>query len=156
MPQSSRNFNDQSRLKKKGFKMIYQKFETEMTVRPSEIDYNGHVHQSAYLDYLLFARVDQMRRCYKTPIEDFFKRGLSWATKSISIDYHKSLYMNERFLVRTWIEAIGERSVQVRFQMIKTKSGAVAAEGESMYVLVEAKTGKPVAIPEDIMTKFSV
>jgi acyl-CoA thioesterase FadM len=28
--------------------MIYKKFETEMTVRPSEIDYNGHVHQSAY------------------------------------------------------------------------------------------------------------
>ena len=28
--------------------MIYKKFETEMTVSPSEIDYNGHVHQSAH------------------------------------------------------------------------------------------------------------
>lgn len=127
-----------------------------MTVRPSEIDYNGHVHQSAYLDYLLFARVDQMQRCYKMPIEEFFKRGLSWATKSISIDYLKSLYMNERFLVRTWIDAIGERSVNVRFQILKTNSGEVAAEGESTYVLVDAKTGKPVAIPEDIKEKFSI
>ena len=136
--------------------MIYKKFETEMTVRPSEVDYNGHVHQSAYLDYLLFARVDQMQRCYKMPIEEFFKRGLSWATKSISIDYQKSLYMNERFLVRTWIETIGERSVNVRFQILKAKSGSVAAEGESTYVLVDAKAGKPVAIPEDIMEKFSI
>jgi len=140
----------------KGNEMIYKKFETEMTVRPSEIDYNGHVHQSAYLDYLLFARVDQMQRCYKMPIEEFFKRRLSWATKSISIDYLKSLYMNERFLVRTWIDTIGEKSVTVRFQILKTMSGAVAAEGESTYVLVDVKAGKPVAIPEDIKEKFSI
>ncbi len=136
--------------------MIFKKFETEMTVRPSEIDYNGHVHQTAYLDYLLFARVDQMQRCYKMPIEEFFKRGLSWATKSISIDYLKSLYMSERFLLRTWIEAIGEKSVNVRFQVLKTTSGVVAAEGKSTYVLVDAKAGKPVAIPEDIKEKFSI
>ena len=127
-----------------------------MTVRPSDIDYNGHVHQSAYLDYLLFARVDQMQRCYKMPIEEFFKRGLSWATKSISIDYLKSLYMNERFIVRTWIEALGDRSVKVCFHILKAKSGAVAAEGESTYVLVDAKSGKPAAIPEDIKEKFSI
>jgi YbgC/YbaW family acyl-CoA thioester hydrolase len=130
--------------------MIFKKFETEMTVRPSEIDYNGHVHQSAYLDYLLFARVDQMRRCYKMPIEEFFKRGLSWATKSISLNYLKSLYMNERFIVRTWIESFGEKSVNVRFQIIKATSKAVAAEGES------TKTGKPAGIPEDIKEKFSI
>jgi acyl-CoA thioester hydrolase/thioesterase-3 len=136
--------------------MIFKKFETEMTVRPSEIDYNGHVHQSAYLDYLLFARVDQMRRCYKMPIEEFFKRGLSWATKSISIHYLKSLYMNERFIVRTWIESFGEKSVNVRFQIIKATSRTIAAEGESTYVLVDAKTGTPVGIPEDIKEKFSI
>jgi hypothetical protein len=34
--------------------MIYKKFETEMTVRPSEIDYNKHVHQSAFLSPFIF------------------------------------------------------------------------------------------------------
>ncbi len=127
-----------------------------MIVRPSEIDYNGHVHQTAYLDYLLFARVDQMQRCYKMPIEEFFKRGLSWATKSLSINYLKSLYMNERFTVRTWIESLGDKSVNVRFEILKTGSRTVAAEGESTYVLVDARTGKPASIPEDIKEKFSI
>lgn len=31
------------------------KFDTEIIVRPSEIDINRHVHQSVYLDYVLFA-----------------------------------------------------------------------------------------------------
>lgn len=136
--------------------MLYKKFETEMIVRPSEIDYNGHVHQTAYLDYLLFARVDQMRRCYKMPIEEFFKRGLSWSTKSLSINYLKSLYMNERFTVRTWIESLGDKSVNVRFEILKNGSRTVAAEGESTYVLVDARTGKPASIPEDIKEKFSI
>lgn len=136
--------------------MIYKKFETEMIVRPSEIDNNGHVHQSAYLDYLLFARVDQMQRCYKMPIEEFFKRGLSWATKSLSINYLKSLYMNERFIVRTWIENLGDKSVNVRFEILKPTSGTVAAEGESTYVLIDARTGKPAGLPKDIKEKFSI
>jgi YbgC/YbaW family acyl-CoA thioester hydrolase len=136
--------------------MIHKKFETEMTVRPSEIDYNGHVHQSAYLDYLLFARVDQMQRCYKMPIEEFLKRGLTWTTKSISIDYLKSLYMNERILIRTWIESLGESSVNVHFHILKSNSGAIAAEGESTYVLVDAETGRPAAIPEDMKKKLSI
>lgn len=40
------------------------KFNTEIIVRPSDIDINRHVHQSVYMDYVLFARYDQMKRCY--------------------------------------------------------------------------------------------
>ncbi len=41
------------------------KFKTEIMVQPRDIDINGHVHHSVYLDYLLAARYDQMQRCYK-------------------------------------------------------------------------------------------
>jgi YbgC/YbaW family acyl-CoA thioester hydrolase len=90
------------------------------------------------------------------PIEEFFKRGLSWATKSISINYIKSLYMNEQFVVRTWIESISDKSVVVRFEILKATSEEIAAEGESTYVLVDARTGKPAGMPEDIKEKFSI
>ena len=53
------------------------KFDSEIIVRPSEIDLNRHVHQSVYLDYVLFARWDQMKRCYKMSMAEFFKRGLA-------------------------------------------------------------------------------
>lgn len=134
---------------------MVQKFETEITVRPHEIDYNGHVNQSVYLDYLLHARVDQMKRCYKMPIEAFFARGLSWMTKSISIDYRMSVFMGETITVRTWIESIGKKSVTVRFQMLKKKDSKSAAEGKAVYVLIDMKSGKPTAIPDDIRRIYS-
>ena len=37
------------------------KFDTEIIVRPSEIDINRRVHQSVYLDYVLFARWEQIK-----------------------------------------------------------------------------------------------
>ena len=133
-----------------------QKFDTEITVRPHEIDWNMHVNQSVYLDYLLYARVDQMKRCYKMPIEAFFQRGYSWITKTISIEFHASVFMGETIIVRTWIEKVGKKSVTVRFQMLKKNDESLAAEGTGVYVLISAKTGKPEAIPDDIREKYEI
>jgi acyl-CoA thioester hydrolase/thioesterase-3 len=132
------------------------KFETEIIVRPSDIDVNRHVHQSAYLDYVLFARYDQMRRCYKMPMEEFFKRGFSWATKSTTIEFHKPVLLGEKVTVRTWIQEIGKKSVKVCFQIIKKGIKKAAAEGQAVYVLVDARSGEPEVIPEDIIKKYSI
>jgi len=132
------------------------KFDTEITVRPSDIDYNKHVHQSVYLDYLIFARVDQMKRCYKMSIETFFKRGYSWATKSTYIEFYKPVFMSEIVIVRTWVEEVKQKSVKVCFQLLKKGKQEIVAEGSAVYVLINAKTGKPEAIPEDVIKKYSI
>lgn len=133
-----------------------QKFETELSVRPHEIDWNRHVNQSVYLDYLLHARIDQMKRCYKMPIESFFKRGYSWITRSISIEYLSSVFMGETIIVRTWIEAVGKKGVTVKFQMLKKKDLSLATEGTAVFILINAKTGQPEVIPDDIRSKYSI
>ncbi len=132
------------------------KFDTEIVVRPNEIDYNGHVHQSVYLDYLLFARVTQMRQFSKMPIEVFVKRGYSWATKSTYIEFQNPLFLNEAAIVRTWVEEIKKKSIRICFQILKKKTEILSAEGYAVYVLINAKTGKPEIIPEDIKDKYSI
>ena len=134
---------------------MYSKFETVLKVRPSDIDYNGHIHQSVYLDYLLYARVDQMELFYKMPIQEFFHRGYSWATKSITIEYKRSIFMNESVRVRTRVDQIHKKSVRVWFQFLKD-TGEPAAEGHPTYVLINAKTGKPETIPPDVIQKYSI
>lgn len=136
--------------------MMAAKFDTEIVVRPHEIDYNRHVHQSVYFDYLVHARIDQMRRCYKMPIEEFFRRGYSWTTKSIHIEYLKPLFFAERIIVRTWIAEVGEKSVHVQFQILKKETEEKATEGNAVFVLINAKTGKPEIIPEDIRKKYTI
>ncbi len=135
---------------------MYKKFDTEIAVRPNEIDINRHVHQSVYFDYVLFARWDQMKRCYKMPMEEFFKRGYSWATKSASFEFHKPLHLGDTAVVRTWIKEVKQKSVRVCFQIIKKETGEITTEGEFIYVLINARTGIPEVIPEDVVRKYSV
>ena len=51
------------RLKLNQMNLGRTKFETELQVRPDDIDVNQHVHGSRYFDYVLAARYDQMARC---------------------------------------------------------------------------------------------
>ena len=38
----------------------HTRFETELQVRPDDLDFFRHVHSSRYQDYVLAARFDQM------------------------------------------------------------------------------------------------
>ena len=95
------------------------KFETEMQVRPDDIDMNRHVHGSRYMDYVLAARYDQMARCYKMPMEEFLRHGFGWFVRTAHVEYKRPLGLGERFIVRTWIEEIVKRGVKVQFEILK-------------------------------------
>jgi len=53
----------------------HSRFETELKVRPDDIDMNQHVHNSRYFDYVMSARYDQMARCYGMSMEEFIQAG---------------------------------------------------------------------------------
>lgn len=40
-------------------------FSSEIKVRPDDIDMNNHVHNAKYLDYVLSARYEQMKKTIK-------------------------------------------------------------------------------------------
>ena len=90
--------------------MNYSTFESELAVRPDDIDMNNHVHVSKYADYVLAARYDQMQRCYKMPMEEFVKMGYGWVVVTSYIEYKRPLFINDVVLVRTSIAEV-ERAV---------------------------------------------
>src|SRR4051812_25385784 len=93
------------------------KFETELQVRPNDIDMNQHVRASRYFDYVLTARFEQMERCYKMPMEEFTKLGFAWFVRESHIEYKRPLRMGEWFIVRTWVEEMLKDGVRVNFEI---------------------------------------
>ena len=134
------------------------RFETELNVRPDDIDMNQHVHSSRYQDYVLAARYDQMARCYKMPMEEFIATGLGWFVKTAHVEYKRPLMMGDSFVVRTWVDEIGGTQVKVRFE-IQRKVGErlkLSCDGWFEYTMVSLKTGRAETIPDWIVTKYSV
>jgi YbgC/YbaW family acyl-CoA thioester hydrolase len=134
----------------------YATFESELAVRPDDIDMNNHVHHSRYLDYVLAARYDQMARCYRMPMEEFVAQGLVWVVKSCRIEYKRPLTLGDTALVRTRIVSVGGSTAAVAFEIVRKGAGKVAAEGEFAYAMVSLATGKAAPIPAAAVEKYSV
>lgn len=135
--------------------MAYQQFETELSVRPDDIDMNNHVHSAKYLDYVLFARYDQMERCYGMPMSEFIENGWGWVLKSVSIDFKRPLVVTDKVIVRTWLDSFARSDAKVMFQIIKKSTMKIAADGHIMNTMVNLATGRGVDIPEWVIMRYT-
>ena len=132
------------------------KFETELQVRPDDIDMNQHVHGSRYFDYVLAARYDQMERCYKMSMEEFVQAGLGWFVSAAHVEYKRPLRLGERFFVRTWVEEMFRTGVKVRFEILRNSNRKLCCDGYFDYTMVSLKTGRAEIIPDWIIQKYAI
>jgi acyl-CoA thioester hydrolase/thioesterase-3 len=132
------------------------KFETELQVRPDDMDMNQHVHASRYMDYVLAARYDQMERCYKMAMEEFLNLGFGWFVHTAHVEYKRPLGLGERFIVRTWVAEIFKDGVKVQFAILKRTNSKLACDGWFHYTMVNLKTGRAEIIPDWIVAKYSI
>jgi YbgC/YbaW family acyl-CoA thioester hydrolase len=132
------------------------KFETQLLVRPDDIDMNQHVHNSRYFDYVLAARYDQMFRCYKMPMEEFLKNGYGWVVKTAHLEYKRPLGLGETIVVRTWIQQIVKDGVKVEFEILRQSNGKLSCDGHFDYTMISLQTGRAATIPQWIVEKYSI
>ncbi len=132
------------------------RFETDLQVRPDDIDMNQHVHASRYYDYVLAARYDQMARCYKMSLEEFLKAGYAWFVRTAHLDYKRPLGLGDWFTVRTWVDDLLKDSVRVRFEIMKKPNGKTICDGYFDYTMVSISTGRAEPIPEWIAQKYAI
>ena len=136
--------------------LVYSKFETEMQVRPDDIDMYRHVHSSRYMDYVLAARFDQMERCYKMPMSEFQKLGFGWFMAGARMIFKRPLGLGDHFIVRTWIEEFSLIGVKVRFEIERPAGEVVCCDGWFDYVMVSTETARPVRLPAAIRAKYAI
>ena len=96
--------------------MVYTKFESELAVRPDDIDMYQHVHSSRYMDYVLAARFDQMERCYGMPMAEFQKLGYGWVVASTQMHFRRPLVLGDRMTVRWKVEAMRNKDHRIPSQ----------------------------------------
>lgn len=134
----------------------FARFETELAVRPDDIDLYQHVHSTRYLDYVLAARFDQMERCYGMSMHEFSERGLGWYMTSATIHFKRPLGLGDRMVVRTWIDSIAESGCRVAFEIDKLQQRKRVCDGHCDYALITLATGRATAIPDDVRAKYSI
>ena len=137
-------------------KTQYSIFETELKVRPDDIDMFNHVHNSKYFDYVLAARYEQMEIFYKMPMEDFLTSGYGWVVRTAYVDFKRPLILGDVVKVRTGILTINEKGCRVQFEMENARTKKIAADGYFDYVMIDTKTGKGCKVNEEMIQAYSI
>ncbi|RZK75952.1 MAG: acyl-CoA thioesterase [Pedobacter sp.] len=137
-------------------KTNYSIFESELRVRPDDIDMFNHVHNSKYFDYVLAARYDQMADFYKMPMESFLTSGFGWVVRTALVDFKRPLMLGDYIKVRTGILTINEKGCRVQFEIENKRTGKIASDGWFDYVMINTSTGKGAKVTEDMIQAYSI
>lgn len=135
---------------------LFARFESEMQVRPDDIDMFNHVHSSRYMDYVLAGRYDQMRRCYGMAWEDFIERGLGWYLVATEMNFKRPLGLGDMFVVRTWVHSFRRDGIKIGFEIDRRQTGKRSCDGWADYTLVDLATGRAREIPEEVRQRYSI
>jgi acyl-CoA thioester hydrolase len=121
-----------------------------------EADGYGHINNSVYLQWLdqcVWSHCDAVRM---TPA---FCRGLNrgFAATRHEIDYIASAYPGDRVAIANWVTLNdGRLRAERRFQIIRVEDGRTLLRARSFYVCTDLTTGRPVRMPPEFKTGFSV
>ena len=131
-------------------------FETELAVRPDDLDLFQHVHSTRYLDYVLAARFDQMKRCYGMAMEEFLNQCLGWVVRRSFIEYKRPLKMGDTMIVRTRVEEFFKDGVKVWFEILRLPDRKQSCHGWCDYTLIRPATGRAAVLPEKVRALYSI
>jgi acyl-CoA thioester hydrolase len=118
----------------------------------SAIDENGHVNNVAYVQWMQDIAVE-----HYAFIGGIQAQGpdATWVVRSHRIEYFLPAFLGEEIKIKTWVENIQRvRSLRM-YEFVRRLDEKVLVKGETDWVFVDVKSGRPLAIPEEVANLFS-
>lgn len=128
---------------------IYRK---TISVPASVIDENGHVNNIAYVQWMQDIAVEHYTSIGGIgPTQHI---GATWVVRSHLIEYFLPAFAGEEIEIRTWIENVRRVRSLRKYEFVRKADGKILVKGETDWVFVDAQTGSPRAIPDEVIRIF--
>ena len=117
----------------------------------SSIDENGHVNNVAYVQWMQDIAVE-----HYASIGGIQAQGpdATWVVRGHKIEYFLPAFTGEEIEIRTWVENIQRVRSMRKYEFIRRSDGKTLVKGETDWVFVDTKSGRPLAIPEEVKNVF--
>jgi acyl-CoA thioester hydrolase len=126
-----------------------------LDVPDSAIDVNGHVNNLAYLRWMQESAIAHST-AQGWPVERYLETGAGWVVRSHFIEYLRPAFAGQRLSLLTWVAGFRKHSSPRRFLFWRPGDRQPIAQAETLWVLVNARTGRPCTIPRELATAFEV
>ena len=118
-----------------------------ITVTPSVIDVNGHVNNVAYAQWMQELAIEHYALLGGPEAEQPFG---TWWVREHRIEYFLPGFLGDEIEARTWVENYRRVRSLRRYEFLRARDGKTLVKGETDWVFVDTKTGRPMAIPDAV------
>lgn len=122
-------------------------------IMPTDIDAFGHVNNEVYLRWLLEA-ASAHSDSVGYSLEKFVELGAGFVVRRHELDYLLPVFLKNEIRIETWTEVFEGAAGFRNYEIINVKTERKILAAKSKFVFVDLKTGRPTAIPEDIILAF--
>jgi acyl-CoA thioester hydrolase len=126
----------------------------EMLVPAEVVDRNRHVNNVAYVQWMQDAAVRHSAATGCTRLTEAI--GATWVARMHRIEYLSPAFAGDVLTVLTWIADFRKVRSLRGYQFVRAADQKVLAQGETEWVLVDASTGRPRGIPDEMAALFEV
>ena len=123
-------------------------YQFNITVTPDVVDENGHVNNVIYIQWLQDAAVRHAQSTGCIAATTAF--GASWVVRTHHIEYLAPAFAGDTLTMLTWVANFHKVRSLRKYKIIRASDQTIVARAETDWVFVNAKTGRPLAIPDDI------
>ena len=82
--------------------------------------------------------------------------GGSWVVRTHRIEYLIPAFAGDEIEASTWVADLRRVRSLRRYRFTRISDSKLLAEGETDWVFIDAKTGRPRAIPSEVAQSFTV
>jgi acyl-CoA thioester hydrolase len=123
------------------------------TIPEDAIDENGHVNNVAYVQWMQDIAVEHYASIGGIEAQG---NGATWFVREHRIEYLLPAFAGEEIEIKTWVENVRHVRSLRRYEFVRKSDGRVLVKGETDWVFVDAKTGRPLPIPEEVSRIFGL
>lgn len=87
-------------------------------------------------------------------VHKFLEDNACFVVRRHEVDYLAPAYLGEELIVDTWITDMKEKKSTRVYNIKRKKDDRVLIRAQTLWVYIDLATGKPIEIPEKIVTPF--
>jgi acyl-CoA thioester hydrolase len=126
-------------------------FEMTVPVLPADIDEQNHVNNTVYLRWVQDVATAHWRALASREVQ----AATGWIVLRHEIDYKAPAMLGDKVLLCTWVGKASRLTFE-RFTEIRRKNdGQLLSEARTLWCPINAETGRPMRVSEEVRAQFS-
>lgn len=130
------------------------RFACPIRVRYSEIDEQGIVYNSRYLEYIDVALTEYLRALGLQYHEMIEKQGFDPSLVKATLEFTRPARLDEELLIHARVSGIGRTSFTVDFEIVRQSGGELLTSARVVYVNFDKATQSSRPVPGEIRRRI--